>query len=227
MGSRSSKKETKNEEIVIKEVDPNPKFGEKIIDSKVNNDITYSNNFEYDGSPAGIKQQLKHHSILSGKFDVVLGYLKKSANEQINLIKIYTATIDGDTNLHKFIDRKGPTVMIISANGQMFGAYTSLSWKTNEGFLTDKEAFLFSVTDNIKLPIDQGKNYWAIYAVDKAYTYFGYPCDLIIQYDFLRNTTNQSKNTNGTYPSTSGKFLAGSEFFMIDELEVFKVERNI
>jgi len=188
--------------------------------------ISISKNLNVRDSPAGIKTQQFKHSIAGGNFNKLTEWLKKTNNENIILTKIYTATNDGDTKLHTFIDNKGPTVMVISANGRLFGGYTSLSWNTNGAFRTDREAFLFSITDNYKLPIDQGKNYWAIYAVNGNYTYFGYPSDLIIQNKFLTASNNTSDNKSGTYPSNSSQvFLAGQKLFKIDELEVFTVEK--
>ena len=159
---------------------------------------------------------------------MLIELLKKSPKENVNLKQVYKATRDGDVNLHTFIDNKGPIVMVILANGKIFGGYTSLSWNQDGTFRTDKEAFLFSISDNYKLPINQGKNYWAIYAVVNSYTYMGYPSDLIIQKNFLNNTQNTAYNVDSTYPNrTPNQFLAGAKLFKIDELEAYTVKRYI
>jgi len=180
---------------------------------------------DLEESPAGTHFQQKSSSILGGNFGSILEWLKTDENDNFNLNKIYRASEDGDTRLHECIDAKGPTVMVISANGRIFGGYTSLDWNTDGSFRTDTKSFLFSVTDNYKLPVDQSKNYWAIYAVKNSYTYFGYPTDLIIQNNFLTSTTNASNNSGGTYPNNNGVYLAGELNFKIDELEVFTVEK--
>ena len=78
-------------------------------------------------------------------------------NEQINLIGItnskeseliYRATRDGfgSVQFHAKCDDKAKTVSIIKNNlNYVFGGYTSEKWTSNDEFITDKNAFIFSL----------------------------------------------------------------------------------
>ena len=140
---------------------------------------------------------------------------------------VYRGTRDGDTNFHDFADDKGPNVVLIRANNNTFGGFTSLSWSRNGSFKTDKDAFVFSLTDSVKIPVHQPTNYWAIYNVSGTYSFFfGYPSDIIIYSGFLTNEKNQSK-VGQCYrlneQDTNHRSLCGQEFFKVDELEVYQI----
>ena len=67
-------------------------------------------------------------------------------------------------NFHNCCDNKGATVVVISANGQLFGGYTSKKWEISSDFRRDEKAFLFSLTNNKKYPINTATVFWAIYS---------------------------------------------------------------
>jgi hypothetical protein len=145
------------------------------------------------------------------------------------LNKIYTATQDGDTNFHTFCDGKGPTVVVIKANEHVFGGYISIDWDSSGAFKTDTKSFIFSLSNPRKYNVWPATNYWAIYAVGGTLTfYFGYPGDIVIKSPFLNDSTNSCK-VGACYRSgqtEDGHFLAGTELFKVDEMEVFQVTRT-
>ena len=71
-------------------------------------------------------------------------------------------------NFHNFCDNKGATVVVISANGQLFGGYTSKNWEISSKYIKDEKAFLFSLTNNKKYPINIDTDYWATYSPPKT-----------------------------------------------------------
>lgn len=69
---------------------------------------------------------------------------------------IYRATRDGwaSTNWHAKVDLQGATVTYIkSTTGQIFGAFTSMNQTGAGVWVTDPQAFLFSATQKVKLPV--------------------------------------------------------------------------
>ena len=75
-------------------------------------------------------------------------------------------------DFHSLCDDKGATLTIIASNhGNIFGGYTSKSWKSAAGFVKDKQAFLFLIkshTEKINkqcplfFDIKKGHESWAI-----------------------------------------------------------------
>ena len=129
-------------------------------------------------------------------------------------------------NFHNFCDNKGASVVVISANGQLFGGYTSKKWEISSQYITDEIAFLFSLTHNKKYPINTATECWAIFSPPNSEIafYFGYPHDLNIYNGFLSNKNNKSnlscyRNSDG---SQSTDLIANTDgTFVIDEMEVY------
>ena len=165
--------------------------------------------------------------LLRNELTLLLEYLNTNQGGSNNVTLgdcVYRGTRDGDQKFHDFADDKGPNVVLIRANNITFGGFSSLSWTKNGSFQTDKDAFVFSLTNGIKLPIYQPTNYWATYHVSGTYAFFfGYPSDIIIYNGFLTNEKNQSQ-VGQCYrlndKDTTLRSLCGKEFFKVDELEV-------
>ena len=72
---------------------------------------------------------------------------------------IYSESTNGYTaaEFHRICNNLGPTVVIFKCtNGEVFGGYTSISWDSSGQYKHDPNAFLFSLTNDIK--IGQGNN---------------------------------------------------------------------
>jgi len=209
--------------IAILEEQKNKDEEKKII-------TTYNENDLEEESPAAQPQSCSE-LLSKDDFTLLMEYINTNmgGNNAATIGElIYKGTRDGDNNFHQFVDEKGPTITLIRANDHIFGGFTSINFSsTNTGFKTDSNAFVFSLTDKKKYPVHQPTNYWAIYNVTGTYAFFfGYPSDLIVYNGFLTNTRNQSKvgqcyrlNPN----DTNHHSLAGTEFFTINDLEVFTI----
>ena len=89
-----------------------------------------------------------------------LPYLNK---DNIKCKLIYDAKRDGDKaeTFHSLCDNKGATLIIISTSDKKkIGGFLSVPFGRNKGFISDKDAFLFSLNYNEKYPsLNQGNNY--------------------------------------------------------------------
>ena len=203
--------------------------------SKLENDqkkeLETKNEYMEDGeSPASIIQRYSD-LLTKDDYTLVMEYINTNLGGTNNATLgdlIYKGTRDGDQNFHKFVDETGPNLVLISANGNLFGGFTSINFSsTNSGFRTDTNAFIFSLTTRTKFPVYQKTNYWAIYNVTGTYAFFfGYPSDIVIYDGFLSSSMNQSRVGQCyrlTPDDTTPAYLAGTEYYKVDELEVYKV----
>ena len=89
-----------------------------------------------------------------------LPYLNK---DYIKCKLIYDAKRDGDKAkiFHSLCDNKGATLTIIStSDNKKIGGFLSVSFGGNKGYISDKDAFLFSLNYNEKYPsLNKGCNY--------------------------------------------------------------------
>ena len=128
---------------------------------------------------------------------------------------------------HTFCDDQGPTLIVCKSagSGRVFGGYTSQSWSKSGGFVSDKDAFLFSITESTKHTIKDPDH--AIYCNGGTGPIFGEGHDLFIAADSHNNvectsalgTTYKAKEKVGD----KTKYLAGEAKFKLQEIEVFKV----
>lgn len=76
-------------------------------------------------------------------------------NKKIKARLLYRASRDGEGSemFHNFCDYKGPIIIFIKEkdNPYRFGAYTGLLWTSENMFVYDKDAFLFSLSNKIKI----------------------------------------------------------------------------
>ena len=161
---------------------------------------------------------------------------------------LYRGTRDGfhANDFHSKCDNQGATLTIIkSEHNQVFGAFTSQSWKSNKdnfNFVMDDSAFIFKiVTDhngNYQVQhfnINQNKKQYAIEAHHKYLVIFGGTTeiegDICIYSDCNLNNASYS-NFGLTYELPTGynygtdeakSYLAGCYTFKVIEIEVFKI----
>ncbi|XP_033754629.1 interferon-induced protein 44-like isoform X2 [Pecten maximus] len=66
------------------------------------------------------------------------------------LYKISRDGCDAQT-FHRYCDKKGPTVTVLyNTDNSVYGGYTAVSWNSDGDFITDDQAFLFSLDFNGK-----------------------------------------------------------------------------
>jgi len=140
----------------------------------------------------------------------------------------YRGSRDGyaSANFHAACDAIGPTLVLIRANGWLFGGYSTASWGAPNGYKTGDGNFLFSLTN----PSGVGpqifrvtSNAHAIYTHPSYGPTFGHGHDI---YVVSNNTANGSTSSLGTAYASNGygtTFFAGSSPFTVGEIEVFRV----
>ena len=154
-------------------------------------------------------------------------------NERFRLL--YRASEDGfdAESFHLKCDEHANTLTIVKAKKTqfIFGAYTSVSWQTSGGYkgVGDKESFLFSLTNqyNRKMKFKVKPQYHPIYCRSDFGPIFGWD-DIAINLNENNRASSFSKlghHYDSLYESDSeegDELLAGSRYFQLDEIEVFK-----
>ena len=162
------------------------------------------------------------------KFNVLNDWIKeKMDKDQIKYELIFKMSKDGTTgeDFHKFCNNKGATLTLIKTSGnQIFGGFTPLEWKGDNGYLIDntRRTFLFSLNLMKKFEMLSNEKY-SIYSNKLFGPNFGnreicFGSNLkivILQYN------NDSNFCKGKIEFVeSGR---NSEKFETAEIEVFKI----
>jgi hypothetical protein len=153
---------------------------------------------------------------------------------------LYRGSEDGfsASDFHRKCDGKACTLTVIKSNGSsIFGGYTEAKWDQTDRWLSDPNAFLFSLVNGkqepIRLAISRGKEDKAIVSTPNHGPVFGggiVGYDIIIRDNFnanhhSSNLGNCFKHPNFDLGSHEAKtFLAGCDMFLINEIEVFQKE---
>ena len=149
---------------------------------------------------------------------------------------LYRASEDGfeSKDFHTKCDGHANTLTILKANGFIFGAFTTAAWNNFSWWLSDPNAFLFSLTNKenkpCKMKIDPKQSSNAIYCSSEYGPIFGHS-DIFISSNSNINNWCQSnlglvyKHPLYQHGSIEAKsFLAGSYFFQLSEIEVYEKE---
>jgi hypothetical protein len=145
----------------------------------------------------------------------------------------YRASRDGfkASDFHIKCDGIGNTLIVIKAkSGNIFGGYTEQKWHSRGGFVTDPNAFIFSLVNKEEKPFkvmcsDEGKT--ALYCSSKSGPCFG-------RLDFdIKSDSNINKESYCNFGDSyrhpdylretdkAKNILAGSFYFKTFEIEVF------
>jgi len=150
---------------------------------------------------------------------------------------LYRATRDGfePCDFHSKCDCQSNTLTIFKAKESkfIFGGFTTAFWDSSSGWKSDPSAFIFSLTNKnnkpLKMKIDPNRHKFAICCNSKNGPSFG----LDIHISNNTNTTMNSFTSLGhtyTHPLYANRtneaelFLAGSHYFLLDEIEVYQKE---
>ncbi|KAL4444789.1 hypothetical protein ABPG74_015997 [Tetrahymena malaccensis] len=161
---------------------------------------------------------------------ILTNFFELSPFKKMNLELIYRSSRDKLTK--QTFDEKVcgvfPSVVFIRSWDyfKIFGAYLSVPWSNEQGYQQDENAFLFSVTENVKIPVKNTES--ALYQGEEHIFSFG-TSDLSIF-----ENGDQDENNKSEYPgdyqeikieskTPLSSLLAGNKIFQIDELEVFKI----
>ena len=154
---------------------------------------------------------------------------------------LYRGTRDGDLakNFHEKCDNQRPTIMLCKhEKGYIFGGHSSNPWKSEGGYSSSPNSFLFSLTnifeaEPIKFPLKNNNNPLSIYNNISYGPTFGNGYDLCINDNFINN--NAKFYFPCAYQDTLGKGnsvftgnikdnnLNGYAYSKIKEVEVFKL----
>ena len=149
-------------------------------------------------------------------------------NNERKVKLLYKATLEENTNddFHRKCDNKGATVTLIeTTKGRRFGAYTSLSWSSNEGWKDDKEAFLFSLDNDKKYDVIQDAKY-KVYSGKGHGPWFGYNGNIGLAREknyFIGNDTHWENFGDKCYSTTVENELSGGTKFNISKMEVYQI----
>ncbi|CAF0718748.1 unnamed protein product [Brachionus calyciflorus] len=145
---------------------------------------------------------------------------------------LYRASRDGfdSKKFHELCDGKSNTLVFIKTiNSRIFGGFTGASWSTTDGFKDDPYAFIFSLANsqNKQTIIKCSDSANAIYCDKNNGPCFG---DGDIKITNMSNINEKSESVLGyTYgeelfeyrSQESMTFLAGSQNFQVQDIEVF------
>jgi len=150
--------------------------------------------------------------------------LKKVSKKMGGLL--YQNTQDGDSvgNFHSRCDGKGPTVVIFkSANGNVFGGYTSRSWSSRSSgkYYSSSGSFLFRLRPSIeKYEMKSGRESYAVYLQKSYGPTFGGGHEIWIT-DNCRSIASCYSSCGNTYNvPTSYELAGGSRNFRIQDYVV-------
>ena len=150
-------------------------------------------------------------------FELIKSWI--NPNKNINFELIYSMKENGDdvTNFHNICDNIPNTLTILEIeNGKKIGGYTTLDWSGNGESKTDKETFIFDLTNKKKYPKINNKR--SIFCLENRGPCFGQACDLGIFNPMTRGWSNK----NGSF-IVNQEISDGKDNFDIIELEIYKV----
>ena len=83
---------------------------------------------------------------------MVCDWINPHINIKTELLYRVSRDGDGPEIFHKYCDNKGPTIMFVKLNnGYRFGGYSGISWTSEGKCVKDKDAFLFSLNNKLKI----------------------------------------------------------------------------
>lgn len=147
---------------------------------------------------------------------------------------LYRGTQDGFTSASFFnkCENISPTITFIKSkqHGRVFEGYTTKNWGCKNGYIEDKEAFLFSLTHGEKYPIKTPQ--YAIIGRPDYILAFGGGHDIVISEGCTEKSDKTYSNFTHSYKcskfgnfmdSGAKEYLAGSHQFSVEEIEVYQV----
>ena len=146
---------------------------------------------------------------------------------------LYRGTRDGMTSkdFHDKCDNKGKTIcLFLNDKGNIFGGYSSIPWSYERGDKTDKECFLFTLTniyntEPTKFPYEKNRS---VFHSSEHGPIFGSGSDLGFGKNFLSNN-NCWSNFPNSYKDILGKGKSiftgenNTSYFILKELEIFEL----
>ncbi|CAF1202195.1 unnamed protein product [Rotaria sordida] len=146
---------------------------------------------------------------------------------------IYKATRDGfsASDFHRCCDNQDSTITVIQSTegGYLFGGYTSVSWRSTEGYVLDpNNPFLFTLTNPHGIPSTKYSNKHSNYSIYAGNNYgptFGGAHDLYISNNSQTNRNNYFGFPHSYNDTTNRGALTftGDQNFRTNEIEVYRL----
>ncbi len=164
--------------------------------------------------------------------------LKEIFSREPKFNLIYKATRDGFAckDFHEKCDGIENTLTVIQSAeyNYVFGGFTSVCWDSSESeYKYDNNAFIFSLINKNNDPIIMSccSPEYAIYNCGNGMPIFGAGQDISLK-EFSNKYNNSSTRLGYSYKHPSyedfsdeaKKFLAGSYYFQINDIEIYKLE---
>ena len=150
-------------------------------------------------------------------FELIKSWINPNKNMHFELIYSLKENGDDVSNFHSICDNEKNTLTVLEIEGgKKIGGYTTLDWSGNGENKTDKETFIFDLTNNKKYPKINNKR--SIFCLENRGPCFGQACDLGIFNPMTRGWSNK----NGTF-ITNQEISDGKDNFEINQLEIYKV----
>ena len=152
------------------------------------------------------------------------GILKSLNKSMKNMELLYRASRDGDSSksFHSHCDGKSNTLTIIKTSvGKRFGGFTVKEWSSEQNYIPDDKAFLFSIDNKDYYFIKKDQIEYAIQCNKNSGPYFGKGPDVLISSN-CRNNSSYSKQETYDYKGKTD-ILVGSQKFSAIDYEIYKV----
>lgn len=139
---------------------------------------------------------------------------------------MFSTTRDGRNigKMHKMIDGKGITLVLVKANGFAFGGFAAVKWNSDGVPFGDQSScFLFSLMNNALIPArGQSEEQCKLFATEDTLTFGKEDLKLAENFDRCSSQIENSYGVGLVYGGERSKtFLAGSNQFAADVVEVW------
>ena len=136
---------------------------------------------------------------------------------------LYRLSRDGNEyqTFHNLCDNKGITLIIFKLiDGNILGGYTTQDWDNSQKWKSDPNAFLFSLTENVKC-IKSNNDSNAIYCNHDRGPYFN-------PIEFVSKKMDEPYINQGSHYKDTSKLYPGkkADYYKAQEVEVYKVKIN-
>ena len=139
---------------------------------------------------------------------------------------MYSTNRDGRSiiKMHKLIDEKGITLIVVRANGYVFGGFAAAKWNSNGVPFGDQSScFLFSLTNDAFIPAHgQSEDPCKLFATEDSITFGREDLRIAGNFDDCSSHLENSYGVGLVYGGTkAGTFLAGQPNFVAEVVEVW------
>ena len=151
--------------------------------------------------------------------------IEQSLNKTIKKMElIYRASRDGDSSksFHNKCDGKSNTLTVIKTSvGKRFGGFSVGEWSSEQNYIYDEKAFLFSIDNKELYFVKKEQSQYAILCNKNYGPSFGKGPDLNISSN-CRNNSSYAKQDSFDYKGKTD-ILVGSQKFNATDYEVYQI----